>query len=95
MNINLAAVETVPGGECIRCLKYVSVCRQANPRLHLFRKSLDAMTYVFAAIILFTVINYTKPPALANSSVTTDYQGTIQVVNHFKGVSFRIKIRSR
>jgi NosR/NirI family nitrous oxide reductase transcriptional regulator len=78
MNINLAAVETVPGGECIRCLKCVSVCRQANPRLHLFRKSLDAMTYVFAAIILFTVINYTKPPALSNSSVTAGHSFTVR-----------------
>jgi NosR/NirI family nitrous oxide reductase transcriptional regulator len=64
MNINLASIETVTSAECISCLKCVSVCRQANPRMRLFRTSFAAMTYVFAAIILFLIINFKGRPVL-------------------------------
>jgi NosR/NirI family nitrous oxide reductase transcriptional regulator len=69
MNINLASVETVNSSECISCLKCISVCHKENPRLNLFSKSINTTAYIFAAIILFLVINFKGCPGLLGSPV--------------------------
>jgi NosR/NirI family nitrous oxide reductase transcriptional regulator len=81
MNINLASVETVNSSECISCLKCVSVCHQDNPRLNLFSKSFNTMTYVFAALILFLIINLKGRSVLPDSPVSAGQSFNVTTVS--------------
>jgi NosR/NirI family nitrous oxide reductase transcriptional regulator len=80
MNINLASIDTVNSGECISCLKCISVCRRENVRINIFSKRFNTMTYVVAAIILFLIINFKGRPVLTDSFVRASQSSKARTV---------------
>jgi NosR/NirI family transcriptional regulator, nitrous oxide reductase regulator len=75
MGIDLHAATTVNSGECISCLKCVSVCPRKNAEVSVFMKSFNSMTYVFSALILFMLINFSNKwvPSLTETTFRSNF----------------------